>query len=308
MHPPLCQHSRVMEPMFNVSYILIFAAAGLCVFGVVTLFESQPVRAIATIRRGKSAHWLVRYVGDRLQPSEKERSANRVWLLQSGFESPDAVQNYSATRILLMVTLPLVMIAVIPFVKSGLLMRDALTYASASAAVGLLGPLMYVRSLRARNQRAVREGLPDALDLLLVCSESGLGLDTAILKVGEEMAAIHPLISKYLGQISSELRAGRPRAEAFRGFGDRTGIQETTSMVNLLVQSDALGTSMSMTLRAFAEDMRAHRLLRAEELGQKITVKLTIILACCFLPALLIAIMSPVVNHILHTSFGNLLK
>jgi tight adherence protein C len=123
------------------------------------------------------------------------------------------------------------------------------------------------------------------------------------MKVGEEMASIHPVISRCLLQISSELRAGRPRADAMRGFGDRTGIQETRTLVNLLVQSDALGTSMATTLRAYAEDMRATRLLKAEELGQKISVKLSMILASCFLPALLIAIGAPIVNILMHTAF-----
>jgi tight adherence protein C len=94
--------------------------------------------------------------------------------------------------------------------------------------------------------------------------------------------------------MSSELRAGRPRVDAFQGFSDRCGIQETTSMVNLLVQSDRLGTSMATALRAFAEDMRAHRLLKAEEIGQKIAVKLSGVLGSCFLPALLITIGAPV--------------
>lgn len=287
--------------MFNLTYIILVVAAVSFVFGLAMLFEKKPVPV--TIRLGGSRSWFMTNFEGLLRPSEKERLSNRLWLLQAGFDGPDAVQNYMATRMLLMLTLPLVVSAVLPFVKPDITLSNTLMFALFAAALGLLGPLMLVRSRRAGNQQAARDGLPDALDLLLVCSEAGLGLDTAILRVGEETAAIHPLISKYLLQVSSELRAGRPRAEALHGFGDRTGIQETISMVNLLVQSDALGTSMSATLRAFADDMRTYRLLRAEELGQKITVKLTIILATCFLPALLIAILTPVVNNILHTSF-----
>jgi len=287
--------------MFNLTYVLIVAAAACLIFGLAAFFEKEPVAV--TIRRGGAPGWFTTRFERLLRPSEKERLSNRLWLLQAGFDSPDAVQNYMAGRMVLMVSLPLLISAVLPFIKPDISAQNSLVFALLAAAIGLLGPLLYVRSRRARYQRAVRDGLPDALDLLLVCSEAGLGLDTAILRVGEETAAIHPLISRYLLQISSELRAGRPRSEALRGFGDRTGIQETTSMVNLLVQSDALGTSMSAALRAFADDMRTYRLLRAEELGQKMTVKLTVILATCFLPALLIAILTPVVNRILHTSF-----
>jgi tight adherence protein C len=157
---------------------------------------------------------------------------------------------------------------------------------------------MLVRSRRTRRQQAIRDGLPDILDLLLVTTEAGLGLDTAVLRVGEETSTTHPVIAKLFLQMSSELRAGRPRADAFHGFSDRCGIQETTSMVNLLVQSDRLGTSMATALRAFAEDMRAHRLLKAEEIGQKMGVKLSCVLATCFLPALLITIGAPVIVNL----------
>ena len=292
--------------MLNLSYILMFPAAAAFVFGIATLFEKKPV--VATIRLGSPSNSFLAYLGRRFQTSEKERLTNRLWLLQAGFEGPDAVQDYTTIRLLLMVSLPLLTFAILPFVKPDITLNNTIMFALFAAALGLLAPLMYVRSRRARNQRAVREGLPDALDLLLVCAEAGLGLDTAIFKVGEELATMHPVIAKYLLHISSELRAGRPRAEAFRSFGDRTGIQETTSMVNLLVQSDQLGTSMAATLRAFADDMRAHRLLRAEELGQKVAVKLTVILATCLLPALMIAILTPVGNKILHTSFKALLQ
>jgi tight adherence protein C len=287
--------------MFSLSYILIFPAAAAFVFGVATLIEKKPVTA--TIRLGSEPNRFLNFFARRFQTSEKERLKKRIWLLQAGFEGPDVAQDYMVIRLLLTVSLPLALSAILPFVKPDITAGSTMLFALAAAAVGLIAPSMYVGSRRKRNQRAVRDGLPDALDLLLVCSEAGLGLDTAILKVGEELAPIHPIISKYLLQISSELRAGRPRAEAFRGFGDRTGIQETTSLVNLLVQTDALGTSMAATLRAFVDDMRAHRLLRAEEQGQKVAVKLTLILASCLLPALMIGILTPVGNKILHTSF-----
>lgn len=290
--------------MFDLTYLLIFAATTTCVFGVAALFEKEAVTVTApTVRLGGSSRGWLTKLGQKFRPSEKERLANRLWLLQAGYDSPQAVQNYKAIRTLLMTVLALTMFVGLPIVMPGISTNNTLMCALLAAAAGLLGPLLYVRIRRSRRQQAVREGLPDALDLLLVCSEAGLGLDTAILRVGEELTAIHPVIAKCLQQVSSELRAGRPRAEAFRGFGDRTGIEETTSLVNLLVQTDALGTSMAATLRAFAEDMRAHRLLRAEELGQKISVKLTMVLAGCFLPALMTAILTPVINRIVHTSF-----
>jgi tight adherence protein C len=290
--------------MFDFAYLLIFAATTACVFGLAALFEKETMTVMApTVRLGGSSGGWLAQLGRKFRPSEKERLTNRLWLLQAGYESPQAVQNYKAIRMLMMTVLALAVFGGLPIAKPGISTNNTLAYALLGAAAGLFGPLLFVQLRRSRRQQAIREGLPDALDLLLVCSEAGLGLDTAILKVGEELTTIHPVIAKCLQQISSELRAGRARAEAFRSFGDRAGIQETTSLVNLLIQTDALGTSMAATLRAFADDMRTHRLLRAEELGQKISVKLTMVLAGCFLPALMTAILTPVVSRILHTSF-----
>jgi tight adherence protein C len=284
--------------MFDPSYLLIFAAAAACVFGISALFE-RPRSAAISIRRGGSSGWFATKFGRAFQPSEKERLTNTRWLLQAGFESPDAPQNYLATRMLLAVTLPLLVLLTVPLTKPDVSFQETLIIALSGAVVGLILPLYYVRSRRVKRQQAVRNGLPDVLDLLLVSTEAGLGLDTAILRVGEETESIHPVLSQYMLRVSSELRAGRPRAEAFRGFGDRCGLQETTTMVNLLVQSDALGTSMATTLRAFADDLRSNRLLRAEEIGQKISVKLSIVLVFCFLPALFISIFAPVATRLL---------
>jgi tight adherence protein C len=187
----------------------------------------------------------------------------------------------------------------VPLIKPDLPTAGIVLGATTACLLGYILPQMQVRSRRTRRQRAIRDGLPDILDLLLVTTEAGLGLDTAVLRVGEETATIHPVIAGHFLQMSAELRAGRPRADAFQGLSDRCGIQETTSMVNLLVQSDRLGTSMATALRTFAEDMRAHRLLKAEEIGQKIGVKLSGVLGTCFLPALLIVIGAPVIVTII---------
>jgi len=289
-----------MVDLTYLIYLLIFAAAATCVFGVASLFAKNTTVAVSIRRGGGSSSGFFATFARNFQPSESERLTNSKWLLQAGFESPDAAQTYFAVRLSLMISSPLAVLAILPLVKPDVTLRGTLTVAGFGAIIGLLVPMMYVRSRRSKRQQAVRNGLPDVLDLLLVSTEAGLGLDTAILRVGEETAKIHPVLSKYLMQVSNELRAGRPRAEAFRGFGDRCGIQETTTMVNLLVQSDALGTSMATTLRAFADDLRSHRLLRAEEIGQKISVKLTLVLVGFFIPALFTAIFAPVALKLFH--------
>ena len=284
---------------FDISYILLFTAVVVAVFAVASFFEkTAPSVIVGSIRRGESSGWLAQFlsrfrrdVGDQTDRKDERR----LMLLQAGYEAPDAVQTYQALRGALALGLPAFLVAFVPLIKPDLPADAIVLGASIACLLGYVLPPMLVRSQRTRRQQAIRDGLPDILDLLLVTTEAGLGLDTAVLRVGEETASIHPIIAKLFLQMSAELRAGRPRSEAFQGFSDRSGIQETTSMVNLLVQSDRLGTSMATALRAFAEDMRAHRLLKAEEIGQKIGVKLSGVLGSCFLPALLITIGAPVI-------------
>lgn len=281
---------------FDLSQVMIFAAITAAVFGVASLFEKTPNVIVASIRRSDSSNWLSQIMSRfRRDDADRSKDETRLMLLQAGYEAPDAVQTFQATRAALAIGLPAFLVALVPLIKPDLETGIVVVAAAIGCLLGYVLPPMHVRSVRRRRQQAIREGLPDILDLLLVTSEAGLGLDTAVLRVGEETTTIHPIIAKLFLHMSAELRAGRPRADAFQGFSDRCGIQETTSMVNLLVQSDRLGTSMATALRTFAEDMRAHRLLKAEEIGQKIGVKLSGVLGSCFLPALLIAIGTPVI-------------
>ena len=285
----------------DLSNMLLFATVVVAVFAVASFFEkTTPNVTLASIRRKESSGRLARLL-NRFQRDDVglQKDDNRLMLLQAGYEAPDAVQTYQATRTALALGLPVFCIGLVPLVKPELSTGVIVLGATIGCLVGYVLPQIYVRSRRTARQQAIREGLPDILDLLLVTTEAGLGLDTAVLRVGEETATIHPIVAKLFLQMSAELRAGRPRGDAFQGFGDRCGIQETTSMVNLLVQSDRLGTSMATALRTFAEDMRAHRLLKAEEFGQKIGVKLSGVLGACFLPALLITIGTPVIIAII---------
>lgn len=286
---------------FDFSNVMLFAAVVVAVFAVASVFEkTAPTVTVGSIRRGESSGWLAKILHrfHRDDATEtKRKDETRLLLLQAGYEAPDAVQTYQAMRAALALGLPAFLMALVPLINlsSGKILVGAVI----ACLLGYLLPQMYVRSRRTQRQQMIREGLPDILDLLLVTTEAGLGLDTAVLRVGEETSTIHPVIAKLFLQMSAELRAGRPRADSFLGFSDRCGIQETTSMVNLLVQSDRLGTSMATALRTFSEDMRAHRLLKAEEIGQKIGVKLSGVLGSCFLPALLITIGAPVLINII---------
>ena len=284
--------SQLMEQPY-ILYGAILAGSACLIFGIASFFEARV--AAPSARRGASMQWMVTNISDKLVPKdEHERNALKTWLLQAGYPAQNAVQIYFAVRVLAAVLLPAVVLFLLPLYVA--VPQQSLMFLCLMAAlIGFLAPVVVVRRQRETRQRKFREGLPDVLDLLLVCSESGLGIDMAIMKVGEEMEEPHPLLAEQLQMISSELRAGLERREAMRNFGARTGIDETISLVNLLVQSDALGTSMAHTLRAFSDDMRAHRMLRAEELGHKVSAKLTIVLVACFLPAIFAAVLAPAV-------------
>lgn len=161
------------------------------------------------------------------------------------------------------------------------------------AAVGWLVPSIHLDRRAERRRMAMREGFPDSLDLMQVCVEAGLGLDAAIARVATEIGAAHPLLGAHYTQMGHELRAGRARDDALRGLAERLGFDEAKAFASMLIQSEALGSSIADTLRAYAEDMRTRRLLAAEQKAQELGVKLSVPLILFILPALIIVIVTP---------------
>ncbi len=299
-----------------VPSIVAFVAVVFAIYGLASFVQPDirwqrldaiaPKTAAVSVRKGGSRleRLASQSFGRRLAPTDQRERANlKIALARAGYDSTTAVQAYYGIRMLVALSLAVVALLIVPVVVPSYQRTASLLFSIALVAgvAGFMAPVVWTVRRRLSRQRRIREGLPPVLDLLLVCTEAGLGLDMAIAKVGDEVRGTEPLLGEQLNLISAELRAGRPRASAFRGFAERTGVQEVSSLVNLLVQSDTLGTSMSGTLRVVAADMRDHQLLRAEELAQKITAKLSMVLVGCFMPALIIAIMAPVIYHIIDT-------
>ncbi len=285
---------------------LVFAAIACAVFGVAAMMTgaaSAPA-SISSIRRGDSAleRLLSRLGGKFVTANKKERANLNLALLQAGYDSPQAAQTFYGVRILL--GIGLLALTALAFPLFALEARVLPVVALVAAVTGFILPSFYVKFRRSANQKQVRGGLPDMLDLMLVCSEAGLGLEMAIARVGEEIAVTQPLLANLLQQISIELRAGRSKIDALKGFADRAGTADVISLVRLLIQSDALGTSMAQTLRVFAEEMQSHRMLKAEEIAQKISAKLSIVLVGCFMPAILIAVIAPIIFNIVRSWKG----
>jgi tight adherence protein C len=163
------------------------------------------------------------------------------------------------------------------------------------AAIGYLLPGLALGRLTERRKREIREGLPDALDLFIVCVEAGCGLDQAIVKASDELGLTYPSLAYELRLITTEVRAGKSRMEAFKNFAARTLVDDVQSLVALLVQTDKFGTSIAQALRTHAETSRIKRRQDAEERAGKIGVKLVFPLVLFLFPALYIVILGPAV-------------
>jgi tight adherence protein C len=152
-----------------------------------------------------------------------------------------------------------------------------------------------------RRQRDIINGFPDALDLMLVCVEAGLGMDSAFARVGMEMTESHPKLAEQFGAVVLELRAGRSHEDALRRMADRAGADEIRAFATLLIQSSKLGSSIAQTLRVYASEMREKRRLRAEEKAHRLPVLLSVPLVGCMLPGMIGDLMLPAAIRIIRT-------
>jgi tight adherence protein C len=160
---------------------------------------------------------------------------------------------------------------------------------------GYLFPDMFLSWRMNARQHKLRRGLPDGLDLLVICVESGLGLDQALMKVAQELRITHPELSEELQLVNLEMRIGKTRLDALRELARRTGLEDIKSLVAMLVQTDRFGTSVAQSLRVFSDDLRVKRRQRAEEMSAKTTVKMVPPLIFFIFPALMVVILGPAV-------------
>lgn len=218
--------------------------------------------------------------------SVAETSKLQQRLIQSGYRSTEALIVFYGIR----VGTSLALFAVVSF---GLVVTPNLAFALAAAGVGYVVPGMVLARMAKGRQHRVRLGLPDALDLLVVSVEAGLGLDQAIQRVGNELAFAHPELCGELRLINLELRAGKARAEALRNLAERTGVDDISSLVGMLVQTDKFGTSVAQSLRVHSDTVRTKRRQRAEEAAAKTGVKMVFPLVFCIFPAIWVVTIGP---------------
>jgi tight adherence protein C len=240
---------------------------------------------------GKAAQWLI-------PTSEIELTKTTKQLTYAGFRSPNALQTYYGIKAVFVILLPAVVLFVVQWMPqvTGTQMLYALGVA---CAIGLFGPNIVLDKMVQKRLKSLRDGFPDALDLLVVCVESGLGLNAAIKRVSEEVSVSHRELGTELALVNAETRAGLDRARALRNLADRTGLEDIRGLVSMLVQAMRFGTSVADTLRIYSEEFRDRRMQKAEEQAAKIGTKLLFPLVFCMFPSFFTVAIGPAIIRFL---------
>jgi len=257
--------------------------------------EAPPTKDKMMVRVSTVLGPVASYV---LPQKESEREDMTDKLIRAGFRSPQALPVFYAVKTLLTVALPMVVLISSRWFPE-LETRFALTYAMMAAGVGMLAPNFVLHKFVTRRTKALRNGFPDALDLLVVCVEAGLGLAAAIQRVADELNFSHPELAFELATVNAEIRAGRPREQALRNLADRTGLRDIKGLVGLLVQTMRFGTGVSDALRVYSEEFRDTRMQRAEEEAAKMGTTLIFPLVLCMFPVFFIVAIGPAVIRIM---------
>lgn len=283
---------------FIVIFLLI-ASGGLLLFyreamvqrvgSVVSPTAEKPQRSLlGTLQQSKASIGEVVGHFDRIVPkSPTEISVTQKRLTRAGYRSESAVRLLFGAKVLV----PLLLCFLV--VVTGLGKSFGFFAYAMALGLGYLAPDFWLgRRIKARQAR-IRRGLPDVLDLMVVCIEAGLSLDQATMRTGEELRISHPDISDEIGVLVLEQRAGRARAEAWKNFADRTDVDSVRNLVSVLVQSEQFGTSIAKTLRVHADTLRTQRRQTVEEKAAKTTVKLVFPLVLFIFPSLFLVTLGP---------------
>ncbi|MGB9604505.1 MAG: type II secretion system F family protein [Bryobacteraceae bacterium] len=239
---------------------------------------------------------LLSKLGTVLPASPKDVTVMQQRLMRAGYRGPHVLRYFYGAKVLLAMALPVV--TTVAVAGSSRSADSKFTLIAGSAVAGFFAPNEYVRRKARRRQRQIRRGLPNALDLLVVCVESGLGLDQAIVQTAKELEHAHPEISEELALVNFELRAGKRRVEALRNLADRTDVEELRKLAAVLIQADRFGTSIAQTLRSHSDFMRVQARQQAEEKAAKLGVKLVFPIFFCILPSLFVVTVGPILVRV----------
>ena len=276
---------------------LLIASGGLLVFyreamlkrisTVIVPRQKQRTLSDTLQHTGSSLGTVVKQFERVVPKTQAEVSIAQQRLIRAGFRKDSAVSFLYGAKVLV----PLLLCAIALFTGLGA-WNPFMIYAMALG-FGYLAPDFWLGREIKKRQAAVRRGLPDVLDLLVICVEAGLGLDQATARTGQELSVAQPALSDELGIVVLEQRAGRPRADAWKHLAERTDVDTVRNLVSMLVQSEQFGTSIAKTLRTHSETLRTQRIQQVEEMAAKTTVKLIFPLVLFIFPCLFLVTLGP---------------
>ena len=222
-------------------------------------------------------------------------------LLQAGYNSPDAATAFRAIQIGLLISIPTVVLTVGFFLDRPLI--NFAVWGIVGAAFGYYLPKYYLIKKTTARQLRITWGLADAMDLMVVAVEAGLGLNASLNRVAEELKILHPDLHKELELVNLEIRVGRSREEALRNLSERTGVDDIRSFVALLIQADRYGSSIAKAVRIFAESLRTKRRQRAEQASAKAALKLLFPLTLFLFPVIILVVLGPALLNLIDILF-----
>ena len=281
---------------------LVFGAVATFVFGAGSVTRPSGVkRRLARLADGSAAPipagegegrdltWLVKILTPFAGRGDSE-STGRVKrrLVEAGYRSDSAVVIYMGSRLALAVLLPFLLLLASP--AWNLPEMKLVVLLCCSAGVGLVGPSHWLDRARKKRQMEIILGLPDALDMMVVCVEAGLGINASLARVAREFHRTNPVLSTEFELVTLEIRAGKSSTDALRALSERTGVSEVASLVAMLVQTERFGTSVADTLRVHADSLRVARLMRAEEQAGKAPLKMMFPTLIIFIATLIVTI------------------
>ncbi|HPD28701.1 MAG TPA: type II secretion system F family protein [Phycisphaerae bacterium] len=223
--------------------------------------------------------------------SEEEMNKLRSRLSQAGYRSEAALRYFLASKTIM--GGGVLLVALLFAMGMGLETRQIFGIAAFAGGIGFMLPNFWLSLAQSSRQERIRNGLPDVLDLMVVSVESGLGLDAAIMKVGEDMHNVHPELAEEMMIAVAEGQMGLPRMEALEKMAARCGVDEVRALVSTVAQAEKFGTSIAKALRTQADSLRVKRRLRAEERAQKTTVKLMAPLILFIFPSIFVVLAGP---------------
>lgn len=249
--------------------------------------------------------------------SDEERFAVQMALAKAGYRSANATAGYYLFRLVLGLGLPVAFLLVLTFSQmpaapewlvlamSGISTIGIAQVTCILCAIGFFGPSIWLKAKISERRQAIEEAFPNALDLIQIAVEAGLGFDQALMRVSSEIRSVAPELADEIISAENEIQAGRDRDRALMRMARRTGVDEVCSFVNVVLQSARFGTPMSDALSTYAEEMRTTRELKAQEKANKLPVQMSAVMASLMLPAILMLTLGPVVIRYIHYFANN---